>query len=102
VLKQQEFGADHSPHLATESRVSEAAALFPSTFNGKLYSPLHLMAYYLSTNTCLPAELFFSLVIFYIQSVPGGKVNILGGHSIGYSKQKSVYVHMSYPEWFSR
>jgi hypothetical protein len=23
-----------------------------------------------------------------IQSVPGGKVNILGGHSIGHSKQK--------------
>jgi hypothetical protein len=30
----------------------------------------------------------------YIQSVPGGKVNILGGHSIGHSMQKSVYVHV--------
>jgi hypothetical protein len=25
-----------------------------------------------------------------IQNVSGGKVNILGGHSIGHSKQKSV------------
>jgi len=28
-----------------------------------------------------------------IQSVPGGKVNILGGHSIGHSKQ-NVYMNM--------
>jgi hypothetical protein len=32
--------------------------------------------------------------------VPGGKVNILGGHSIGHSKQKSIYVHASYSERF--
>jgi hypothetical protein len=36
-----------------------------------------------------------------IQSVPGGKVNILGGHSIGHSKQKTVYMHMcSIPNGF--
>jgi hypothetical protein len=29
-----------------------------------------------------------------IQSVPGGKVNILGGHSIGHSKQEIVYMYM--------
>jgi hypothetical protein len=29
-----------------------------------------------------------------IRSVPGGKVNILGGHSIGHSKQKSLYVRV--------
>jgi hypothetical protein len=28
--------------------------------------------------------------------VPGGKVNILRGNSIGHSKQKYVYVHVSY------
>jgi hypothetical protein len=28
-----------------------------------------------------------------IQNVPGVKVNMLGGHSIGYSKQ-TVYMHM--------
>jgi hypothetical protein len=35
-----------------------------------------------------------------IYSVPGGKVNILEGHSIGHSKQKSLYVlvHVYYPE----
>jgi hypothetical protein len=38
----------------------------------------------------------------YIQRIPGGKVNILGGHSIGHSKQKSVYVHVSYSEKFPR
>jgi hypothetical protein len=35
-----------------------------------------------------------------IQSVPGGKVNILGGYSIGHSKEKSVYEHVSYSERF--
>jgi hypothetical protein len=29
---------------------------------------------------------------FCIQGVPGGKVNILGGHSIGHSKQKILYL----------
>jgi hypothetical protein len=35
-----------------------------------------------------------------LQSVPGGKVNILGGHVIGHSKQATVYVHVSYSERF--
>jgi hypothetical protein len=33
-----------------------------------------------------------------IENIPGGKVNILGGHSIGHSKQKSVNVHVSFSE----
>jgi hypothetical protein len=37
-----------------------------------------------------------------IQGVPGGKDNILGGHSIGHSKQKSLYEHVSYSERFPR
>jgi hypothetical protein len=37
-----------------------------------------------------------------MQGTPGDEVNILGGHSIGHSKQKSVYVHVSYSERFSR
>jgi hypothetical protein len=37
-----------------------------------------------------------------MQVVPGGEVNILGGHSIGHSKQKSVCVHASYSEQFPR
>jgi hypothetical protein len=41
-------------------------------------------------------------VCIYIQSVPGGKVNIPVGHTIGQSKQKSVYVHVSYSEQFPR
>jgi hypothetical protein len=40
--------------------------------------------------------------IINIQGVPGWKVNILGGHCIGHSKQNSVYVHMSYSERFPR
>ena len=38
----------------------------------------------------------------YLYSVPGGKVNILGGHSIGHSKQKCLYEHVSYSERFPR
>ena len=38
----------------------------------------------------------------YIQGIPGGKVNILGGHSIGHSKQKTLYEHVSYSERFPR
>jgi hypothetical protein len=37
-----------------------------------------------------------------IQGVPGGKVNILGGHSIGHSNQQFVRVHVSYSERFPR
>jgi hypothetical protein len=37
-----------------------------------------------------------------MQCVPEGKVNILGDHSIGHSKQKGVYVHVSYTERFPR
>ena len=36
------------------------------------------------------------------QSVPGGKVNILGGHSVGHSKQKYLKKQISYTEWFPR
>jgi hypothetical protein len=38
--------------------------------------------------------------LLYIQGVPGGKVNILGGHSIGHSKQKCLFEHLSYSERF--
>jgi hypothetical protein len=34
------------------------------------------------------------------QGVPGGKLNILGGHSIGHFKKKSLYEHVSYSERF--
>jgi hypothetical protein len=42
------------------------------------------------------------LFLIFIQNVPGGKVNILGGHGIGHSKQENVYVQMSYSERFPR
>ena len=38
----------------------------------------------------------------YILGVPGGKVNILEGHSIGHSKQKCLYEYVSYSERFPR
>jgi hypothetical protein len=51
-------------------------------------------------------ELFKStkiyLSILSIQGVPGGKVNILGGYSIGHSKQKTLYEHVSFSEQFTR
>jgi hypothetical protein len=37
-----------------------------------------------------------------MQNVPRGRFNILGGYSTGNSKQKSVYVHVSYSERFPR
>jgi len=37
-----------------------------------------------------------------IQGVPGGKISILRGHSIGHSKQKCLYEHVSYSERFPR
>jgi hypothetical protein len=40
----------------------------------------------------------FSLSQLYIQGVPGRKFNILGGHSFGHSKQKTLYEHVSYSE----
>jgi hypothetical protein len=43
---------------------------------------------------------YIFLCVTYIQSVPGGHFNFLGDHSIGHSKQKCVYVHMSYSERF--
>ena len=33
-------------------------------------------------------------------AVPGGKVNILGGYSIGHSKQEYLYEHLTYTERF--
>ena len=37
-----------------------------------------------------------------LQGVPGGKVNILGGFSIGHSKPKTSFEHVSYSERFPR
>jgi hypothetical protein len=44
--------------------------------------------------------LYITLTLHAIQSVSGGKVNIVGGNSIGHSKQKSIYVHVLYSERF--
>jgi hypothetical protein len=38
-------------------------------------------------------QLKITLLEDHIQSVPGGKVNILGGHTIGHSKKK-IYMNM--------
>jgi hypothetical protein len=42
------------------------------------------------------------MYVLHIQGVPGGSVNILGGHTIGHSKQKSVYLQVSHSERFLR
>jgi hypothetical protein len=56
-----------------------------------------------SFDTLLIPELPGGTEAFIVQRVPGGKANILGGHRIGYSKQKKiVYVHVSYFELFPR
>jgi hypothetical protein len=41
-------------------------------------------------------------VCVYIQDVQRGKASIMVGHSIVHSKQKSIYVHVSYSEPFPR
>jgi hypothetical protein len=38
----------------------------------------------------------------YIQGDPEGKVNVLGGYSIGNSKQETLYDHVCYSEQFPR
>jgi hypothetical protein len=51
-----------------------------------------MLVTYQTQNTALKRH---AVVCFItnIQGVPGGKVNILGGHSIGHSKQK-LYMNM--------
>jgi hypothetical protein len=49
----------------------------------------------MSPNVC-------SLRIHFIQSGPVGEGNIPGDHGIGHSKQKCVYVRVSYSERFLR
>ena len=60
----------------------------------------------------IPRSIFYSARLLYvrpetfgpslvhIQGVPGGNFNILGGYSIGNSKQKTLYEHVSYSEHF--
>jgi len=43
-----------------------------------------------------------STQMMFIQGVPRGKVNILGDHGVGHSKQKCLYEHVSYSEPFPR
>jgi hypothetical protein len=52
------------------------------------------------TRSINPLKTMFHLI--NIQGVPRGTVNILGGHTVGHSKEKSVYVHMSHSERFPR
>jgi hypothetical protein len=43
----------------------------------------------------------FIYVTQTLQGIPTGEVNILGGHSIGHSREKTLYEHMSYSERFA-
>jgi hypothetical protein len=54
----------------------------------------------LRNSTILCVSLYEVLCICITQGVPRGKVNILGGHSMGHSKEKSLYEHVSYSERF--
>jgi hypothetical protein len=56
----------------------------------------------LHIDACIASFLSLYINVYYTQNVPGAKVNILGGHSIGHFKQKNVYVHESYSERFPR
>jgi hypothetical protein len=45
-------------------------------------------------------NVYTHLLCMIIPGVPGGKVNILEGNSIGRSKQKGLYLHVSYSKRF--
>jgi hypothetical protein len=47
-----------------------------------------------------PVCVWTVLCVYKYTGVSGGKVNILGGHSFGHSKKKSLYEHVSYSERF--
>jgi hypothetical protein len=52
-----------------------------------------------------PVPIHNSLIILSfdaIQDIPGDKANILGDHSIGHSKKRSLYEHVTYSERFPR
>jgi len=50
---------------------------------------LHVSAFY----SHLQAEFRRAFIYIYIEGVPGGNVSILGGHSVGHSKQKKLYMY---------
>jgi len=62
----------------------------------------YIATYINAIGWCHATENLSPPTLFPIQGVPGGKVNILGGHSIGHSKQKCLYEHVSYSEQFPR
>jgi hypothetical protein len=66
-----------------------------STYGGKIIryneAPVaHAVCKAVYSNTTCSQKYFWQ----NIQSVVGGKVNDIGGHSIGHSKHKSVYVYL--------
>jgi hypothetical protein len=63
--------------------------------------PLVVFGYFV-TLELLYSGLAFQNALVAIQNVPGGKGNILEGHRIGHSKQKIVYVRVSYSERFPK
>jgi hypothetical protein len=59
----------------------------PTAFQGGgIYTRIHMYVLIL-------AHVSTASVAQIIQNVPGGKVSILGGHNIGYSKQK-LFIYM--------
>ena len=70
------------------------SAIFRLNLGGCIYLYIHMFSftfYTLTTNLMWMRSRL--LRHCYIQGVPGGKVNILGGHSIGHYKQKT-YMYM--------
>jgi hypothetical protein len=83
--------------VSTTEREQENEDTYKNTKYGNLY---HLDSNNNHINAITPPIMGWKKEI--IQGVPRGKVNILGGYSIGHSKQKSVFVHVSYSEQFPR
>jgi hypothetical protein len=74
-------------------------------FQGKPYTVVLISYVSLLNLTLYLLRVSYKSILFFlnfIQNAPGEDINILGGHSIGHSKQKIIYVHVSYSERFPR
>ena len=76
----------------------------PADLYGTCYMSLFFdMCFSTSLNPLLQCPIMtYNLQAVCMQSAPARNVIILWGHSIGHSKQQTVYVHVSYCERFLR
>jgi hypothetical protein len=87
------------------SRISDMKKPRPTVQSETLPNPLFLNSR--APKACKSAKISTpsfspSPYLYHIQNAPGGKISILGSHTISHSKQTFVYVRVSYSERFPR